>query len=413
MSRKKSSPQRKLQVIVDPGSSQFKIFYLIDDKLVKYMAMGGEYISLPQKYSGSLPKLGSLGHPENNAWFQTEGSDEVHLVGNLAKQKNICLNLKRSKHDLLENRVIAIIGAIAMKNSLYKVFSLDLGILIPVNEIREIESVKDWRSNLKEKLNKFTFQGQEIKARVKRLDVKPEGFGVLLENKTMIKDSGTAVVMAGHRNTSCLFINDRSIQIGNSGTSMLGFSQVIKKLKSEISYLSEDSILASLTTACNTVSTYLPEHGIRYKAEQVKIDFAALIPPSFSRDRNEEVKRLSSIYDRALEEYWLSLINWLEQTLPSANQVDYFVFCGGTSLLLEEKIPSLLEAYNASLLAQNGDDDDTIHRYLFYRKSPELNKFNNRNLSTRLKDAWGFFLFFTGYDYKNKIINESTGEPKS
>ncbi len=404
----KSKPSQRLVVVFDSGTSLLKILYVVNDTRVKWMTMGAEYFPLPASRADSLTLDLGRGDPEDHAWFRTSKSGECHTVGLLARNQRASTSIKKTKKELLAYKIIAAIGAIASREELLSSFELELGVLIPYNEYRHLKE-DDWLTGLKKALSSFYFQGQRL--RVKLLDFlcMPEGYGIANylnqeEESADFNRGNSALIMLGYRNTSCLFFRRGTISQPESGTSMLGFHTLLDKLLERIPALSPEDLINAITTQTKEEWSYNCQN-FHYSEGETTINWAHL----FGSQELEggQLQKLQQAYDESLAEYWRLLSDWLDETLPTREEVNVMVFGGGSYHLLTPQLneyADLLGAHSWETQAKNH-----LKKYLLWQNAPQKERFMKENLGLRFADAWGFFLKFANYD-SSKILERHSGE---
>ena len=408
--QRKSKPSQRLVVVFDSGTSLLKILYVVNDARAKWMTMGAEYFPLPASRADSLTLDLGKSHPEDHAWFRTSKSGECHTVGLLARNQRATTSIKKTKKELLAYKIIAAIGAIASREELLSSFELELGVLIPYNEYRHLKE-DDWLTELKKALSSFYFQGQRF--RVKLLDFlcMPEGYGIAnYLNQESEKESAdfnrgnSALIMLGHRNTSCLFFRRGTISQPESGTSMLGFHTLLEKLLDKFPGLSPSDLINAMTTSTKEEWNCYREN-FHYSEQATTINWAHL----FGSQELEEAQQMrwQLSYDESLAEYWRLLADWLDEILPTTEQVNVMVFAGGSYHLLMSQLSEYAESKGARSWSTQAKNH--LKKYLLWQNAPQKERFMRENLGRRFADAWGFFLKFANYDL-SKILERRSGE---
>ncbi|MGL5835974.1 MAG: hypothetical protein ACRC1Z_22495, partial [Waterburya sp.] len=339
-------PKTVIKLVIDPGTSLLKILYVINDSVVKWFTMMPEYIALTSESAESLPinnnSINSIGLPEDNAWVRLSESDDCHLVGYIAKDYKATTSIKKLKHESLIYKVLAVVGAIALREKLPKNFKLELGILLPLSEYRlEV----NWKNKLFEALSNFYFQDRLLKVKLSFFVYKPEGYGYTLYTHSQndadyFHNGNTAIIMMGYRNTSCLFSHRGTHSQEHSQTTDLGFYTLLDKVIKIIPGLSRDDLIKALSTETKE-SWSKPQNKkscLIYDEVSTAIDFARLTK---SKDPNEaelEKTKIERAYNNSLVEYWRLLSDWLDEILPRQKQVDAILVAGGSSDLLKEQL---------------------------------------------------------------------------
>lgn len=402
--KSKSEPKDNLIVVFDPGTSISKIFYVINNGVVKWITMGAEYFPLSPNRADSLTNDSDLGSPEDNAWIRTTKSGECHTVGLLASNQQATTSIKKSKKELLAYKILAAIGAIASREKLDSSFKLELGVLIPYNEYKHLKEDRDWSSNLKSTLSSFYFQTRQLKVKLSDLQCVPEGYGIASylsqrEYAADFRNGNSAVIMLGYRNTSCLYFRRGTLDQAYSDTTLFGFHTLLQKMVEKVPTLTKQDLIRAISTKTEenwTCSNYL----YNYKEVETKLQFEAL-------SRKSDPQQLEQAYQTSLSEYWKLLSDWLDETLPQAKEIDLMVFGGGSYQLLKTQLAGYANSWNAKYLETSAKDD--LKKYLLWSKAPNKERFLKENLGVRFADAWGFFLKFADYD-RSLTLHRRTGE---
>ncbi len=126
----------------------------------------------------------------------------------------------------------------------------------------------------------------------------PEGYGIAnyLNQEKAAKDfnrGNSALIMLGHRNTSCLFFRRGTISQPESGTSMLGFHTLLEKLLDKIPGFSPSDLINAMTTQTRELSYH--QENFHYSEQATTINWAHL----FGSQELEEaqLQRLQLSYD--------------------------------------------------------------------------------------------------------------------
>ncbi|MEL6578586.1 MAG: ParM/StbA family protein [Cyanobacteria bacterium J06621_12] len=407
----KPKPKSVLKLVFDPGTSLSKILYVVDEKAVKWMTMGAEYLTLRPESAEELPISNGMGKPEDNAWVRLAKKSECHAVGFVASNYRGTSSIKKLKHESLTFKILATVGAIAQREKLGNNLELELGILLPYNEYL---LSKDWLAELKAALASFYFQNQRFKVKLTRYSCKPEGYGIAkysseCSGASYFSEGNTAIIMLGYRNTSCLFFRRGSVSKPESGTADLGFYTLLDKLISKAPGLSRSDILKAIENKfeesygrASNNQTYF-----NYKELSSVIDFTSLVKADSVEALQKKSEKLKQSYNISLDEYWTLLENWLYELLPRRGEIDGFVLAGGSSDLLYSRFRNYTIALGVQSFENSASDE--LKKYLLYGKDPQKERFMRESLAKRFADAWGFFVSFTKYDL-SQILDRNTGE---
>ena len=412
ISKKKSQQLQRLTVVLDPGTSLSKILYVVNDGTVQWMTMGAESLTLPATSASSLPIDNGMGFPEDNAWVRLNKAGECHLLGFVASNYRATTSIKKLKHESLLFKILGTIGAIASREKLGSSFDLELGVLLPLNEYRLAASRE---ADIKSALASFYFQDKRLRVKLRDFLVMPEGYGTAKychreDENNSFKSAQTAILMLGYRNTSCLFFRRGTVSLSESGTTDLGFYTLIDKLIEKIPHLKREDILRAIKIEFSESRAPSSQHNnqFTYSEEWAAIDWSAFTSSKQSFSERQELEdSFKNIYELCLAEYWCLLKNWLDEILPQTQEIDAFIFTGGSYDLLQ----FLLNNYANSLSASSSHTYayDELKKYLLWRDAMGKERFMRENLAMRFADAWGFFVDFANYDLK-KILDRNTGE---
>ena len=211
----------------DPSSSMSKGLYAVGAGEMQWLCMEPEVIQLPQSSITQLQERPfTSAQPENEAWIQV--GNLFSAVGYLARERFYANPaLRVLKADRARYKVLAMVGAIAVRHQLPACFELDLGILLPYGEYEDRDSLVRL---LAEDLADFSFRGQHYQVRLSQFDCLPEGGGLLMRGLEPQRcwDSQGLVIMVGFRNTSYLLMERGSFQRGE--TQDLGFIRFLERV---------------------------------------------------------------------------------------------------------------------------------------------------------------------------------------
>lgn len=386
---------KKPIVCIDVGSSLSKVIYQAGSD-IKYLLMQPEHLALPPESAPMLPADSDLGFPEDNAWIRFKKDGDCHAVGRVALDYKAFVNFKTLKSQIAIPKILAAIGVIAEREHLSENFCLDLGVLLPWGEIQSREQLE---TELKAAMRSFYFRNRRLKVTLEQFECVPEASGAAMWDAKYQADFRTenrAYLMFGHRNTSLLFFRKGTLSRKESSTTLLGFYDLIDKMRQKVPGLEREEVLNALQTRFERkyltfVKTYDYEVPIN--------DFlwSRLLKSTSSEKSIAEKALLANAYKTSLKEYWLLLSNWVDSELPQMNEIDAVVRCGGVSDLLAGEIKKFFcskpinapDAYSSNLFRPLGLENKG--------KEKEYLEFTKLNLYTRMVDAWGFFAIFSGY----------------
>ncbi|XWK91774.1 MAG: ParM/StbA family protein (plasmid) [Phormidium sp.] len=386
--------QTNLVCVFDGGTSIAKILFQVGGGEVQWMIMEPEHIALPAASAANLPNDSGMGKPEDNAWVRLNKTGECHAIGLVARNYKAIVSIKNLKCQSLVFKILAAIGAIAERSNLPDELELELGIMLPFGEYA---SRFDLSIDLKAALKSFYFRSRRLKVKLVDCLCVPEGFGAAKFTSSTKADyfhaGNTAQVMLGYRNTSCLFFRRGTLSSSESGTTTLGFYDLLDKVGAKVPGISKDDLGRSIYTLSENVF-----NRARLETKPVFKTEIAFHNLAVNRDASKamlEVERIKQAYQTSLEEYWILLKNWLNESLPRDRELDAIVYSGGAVVLLEEKLKEYTASRNA-LYCTSGATEQ-VQKNLLVSKQDEK-EFIAKNLAIRFADAWGFFVDFADYD---------------
>ncbi|MEC4820008.1 MAG: hypothetical protein SAK29_43070 [Scytonema sp. PMC 1069.18] len=123
---------------------------------------------------------------------------------------------------------------------------LHLAMLLPWNEYNDNER---FRKQLELMLTRFKFRGEGWNIALHTFLCRPEGAGLLAirikqKGKSWFQESTVALLMFGHRNTTCLYFEKGIRKVGDSP--LLGFSTFLDDVCSRVSGLERDQLAAAI-----------------------------------------------------------------------------------------------------------------------------------------------------------------------
>lgn len=322
----------KLRMAVDPGSSMTKISYQIEDRPSQILWMPSEVKRM------SLGTINNTFNPggnlSRNAWVRIQEEDKPVAVGFLAKNNFGMARMDLPKYQQAVYKILAAVGAIVGQSKRRSV-KLDLGVMLPYSETanqRDLEFV------LTNSLKHFYFQDKKISVKVSDFECVPEGFGLLMlaekkRGEKWLNNSEIAVLMFGHRNTSCLTFKNGTLAKANSATSEIGFARFIDTVIERRPGLKPDSLGQKLTELAliglNQYRGQLPE--LSPKLFQIKF-----LAQEAGYKSVKDYHLITNAIAEAKEDHWESLSEWLDTVVSSG--VSQVIVAGGSSLFFRDKI---------------------------------------------------------------------------
>ena len=207
----------------DIGASASKFFYRVQPGQTVPLWMDAAVANGLNE--SALPSIGSKHRPQDSAWLEI--GSEIVLVGESAKAFLDNTSLSANKSDKAAYKIAAALGVIAELEQLPSQYKAFIWLPLPLTEIRTREQIAT-------KFNDICEQG--FGCRERRQDVQPilkffpEGFGLYLNRKKQLENSGqaisgrrTLILMMGHRNLSILCFEGGSLRAGRSNSDGPGF----------------------------------------------------------------------------------------------------------------------------------------------------------------------------------------------
>lgn len=313
-SKKSSVPH--LLIAIDPGASSIKVVGSLE----------GDVRCVPFTIDPYCLEVHDDPQPrsdfnENSVWVRMAGI--TYAIGNLAVTKYDCpLGIKPLKIDSIVPKICAAVAVLHRKLNLPKVFDLSITSVLPAGEFSYEDRM---RSELIQLLRSVVTPGGMIKPRLKRLDISPEGFGVMLWHRTqgMAQNRDLGAIMFGFRNTSVLF--SVKGEVARLKSSDLGFHQVLEKVSS--------------TSGGNYPEAELILPIWNYLVGGQENSFRRILR---SVDREDETRRIKAAVDKAMSEYKRNLETWL---MGAMQPTDTIVMCGGNADYIGNYLNPFLEKY--------------------------------------------------------------------
>jgi len=271
--------------------------------------------------------------PEDSAWLKFFGN--YYAVGFLAKRYFYSEHsLQSLKVDTAIAQSLALIGSFAHRHELAN-FSLNLGVLLPWNELRDQEK---YRLHLSQALTNFVFRGKTLSVSLESFTALPEGGGIFARGRVpllnQIKQNNPrfhniVVIMLGYRNASILVIEKGELSKGSTGN--FGLARMIEKIQSFTSGQTPDLLVPVI---CQ-VGSKLGKRAIETLARSNQREL-----------RKKEIAEISQAIADARVEYFSLLRNWLLQHISPESQIDELIISGGTALYLKSELMELFKSFS-------------------------------------------------------------------
>ncbi|MGK7898121.1 MAG: ParM/StbA family protein [Xenococcus sp. (in: cyanobacteria)] len=388
----------KLTLIFDPGTSLTKALYKSGRKgAVKFLTMDSHLLAVGVERFARFNKTSDFAKPEDNAWLQTDNS-ACFLVGRLARESRASTSIKLLKYESMVPKILALIGAIALKEKLSRFIKLELSILLPYGEY---SNRGDLEQELQKSLGKFKFQGSEYQVELQRSGFFPEGFGIFssrAQNNSpeLIQGETSAILMFGYRNTSLLLFPEGSFSLDGSGSTELGFYNFSDLLIQQASGLTRDAIKSAIYTGVERVINYKTARG--EDKSVTKIAVGDLVRVRDPHRADVEKRRLRTAVANASQDYWQLLRDWLDEVLPGQRHLDQLIYTGGTSGFFEEELQGYLSKKYSKIGVGSTDEMEQELLSVLGLSELGLEKFKQEQLPLRFADAWGIFKRFAKFN---------------
>ena len=370
---------QQIQIAFDPGSSATKAIYKLGGQTPHVILMEPEVIEVPLASIEQRSGYGDAGivTPVNDAWISFRQRDEnCFAVGYLARQLRASINLNRLKYENALFKLLAVLGAVVQREQLDgSDISVWISVLLPLGEFADRER---FEQQLKQQIRSFYFRGERIQADLQEVRINPEGGGFTLE---LLRDRGKewftsreaiCSLMLGHRNSSALVFSRGQLNMSASGTTDLGFVQLVDKVIQKTSGQNRYSLTRTLYEIGNDISSN-------------NLLLRSLAKSERSKNVEQEIDQIVEAISVARQEYWQILKSWIDSVLP--NRVDKLCVCGGAGYYLRNEIQNHLGWADPLWGESSGIVWEAAERL----EDPSLNR--------RLLDVWYIFqwYFITNY----------------
>lgn len=397
----------KLTLICDPGTSLIKVLYRVGRKgQLKHLTMDAQILKLDGNLVTNLNKSSEFGKPEDNAWLQTYDRS-CYLVGRLAREYRASTSIKSLKYESIVPKILAIVGAIAVKEKLSKSLQLDLAVLLPYGELSNSQEME---KEIRSKIEEFEFQGETYRVEIQKYRFSPEGLGIathLFKKKPRdrVQSQTLAILMFGYRNTSLLLFKDGTLSVDRSETTNLGFYNFCDRLIKQTSGLSREEIQSAIYTRSENFINHQTALG---EERTVTTLFVEELVKSRDKQRAEaEKKNLETAIANSRKEYWQLIEAWLNEVLPTQRHLDELIYTGGTSGFFRQELNDYLSGKYANIEVSSTEKMERELQLELNFSEVGWEKFKQQQLPLRFADAWGLFIGFTRY---NPTVLSKTGK---
>ena len=390
----------KLTIVCDHGTSLSKVLYRIGRSgRVKHLTVDPELLKLDANVVEQLPRNSGFGRSEHNAWLQTN-ADSCYLVGRLAQEYRASTSIKSLKYELIVPKILAVIGAIALKEKLSDRVKLDLALLLPIGESSNNPQLK---KELEESIKEFKFQGNTISVELQRYCCQPEGYGLACEllkshSIDVVQSQTFALLMFGYRNTSLLLFKDGTLSMDRSETTNLGFYNFSDRIIKKTSGLSREDILSAVDTKKENFINH--QTALGEERLVTKIAAADLVKSQDKQKAKAEINNIEAAIALSKQEYWQLIEAWLNEVLPSQRHLDKLIYTGGTSGFFGQELSDYLSGKYPDIEVSSTEKMEQELQSELNLSEVGLEKFNRQRLALRFADAWGLFVDFARYASK-------------
>ena len=361
----------KLLLTLDPGTTDSKICYRI--------AEGGNLSSFKLLLMNSITTIVSresieayessritTPNPESEAWIKYD--DEFYVTGFLAERFGAILDKKALKYEGAITKVLATVGAIALKEGLGTSIDLALSIVLPYSEWQDREKI---RSILETALERFWFRDIEFSVNLEFFKCLPEGGGLLLTRGKKLgnafNESKIISLMWGYRDLSVL-TSHRNLMDGVTGK--LGFLEMLEQIQKRTSGLEEKELLYAVHKA-----------GAKINARNLK----HLAKSQNPKRRAEEVIGIAEAIKTVRADYWGRVSRWLLMKLPRDSQE--IVIGGGTAYYFHKELKDFMARnYQETKVYWSANLEKDVQTV--FNLDPNID-----SICVRLADAYGVFRF--------------------
>ncbi|PAX57120.1 ParM/StbA family protein [Brunnivagina elsteri] len=261
-------------------------------------------------------------YPENAAWVGI--GEDYRAVGYLARTVyRATLGLKPRKYELAVYKTLAVVWTIAEKFKLLDSFSVSLALLLPPGEFEDSAFLKPM---LKDALDEFDTPMGIMRVHLIGYECFPEGGGIYAmyckNTGEAIRRKVIALVMLGYRNASAI-VSRRGI-LNRGKTANLGMVRMVDLVMERTSGYESEELLEAIIAAGSE-----PKAQHFYHLCNSKMNF------------NRQIEQIIFAVNSARDEYINSLANWLKEVLPTKNELDEVIICGGTADYLRDDLDAI------------------------------------------------------------------------
>ncbi|MGF1488946.1 MAG: ParM/StbA family protein [Prochloraceae cyanobacterium] len=380
----------QIRIGIDNGHSTSKVlYYLVENNRLKYSVVRPEYICLSPENAPNLPNGGTV--PENLAWIQYTKGGDCHLIGQLAKSYSSLMDFNSPKINSLIPKILAIVGAICLKEETSSVVAIDLIILTPWGEYPKINShLEKLEKDIRKALQSFYFQGQKFLVSLNSFSLLPEASGLAIFDQLLDKNSQYKrhyYFMVGDKTASGLYFADGLIVPEFSMTCDLAFNDLAHKFLTLVPSLDKASLSRAISTKLVKTRTLTSNDTF---VSSTQVDWESLVRDSDRRTAAE----LEQNFEIALNQFWLVMAQKLNATLPLGHHLHSVTRCGGTTDFL---MPKLKQYFTNTALKTPSTVASSLVKALEIDRNHDLAvEFFRLNFPLRFADIWAAMLTLAG-----------------
>lgn len=303
MIKKNSIPH--LLLAIDTGASLIKVVASIAGSPDCHVFALEPYCVNLTETEEPIPAL-KKNFDSRSVWVKVK--DEYYAVGNLAQTKyNAFFSVKPLKNDNIVPKIIAAVAVAHKHFNLPPKFKLSIVAVLPPSEYTYSQDVG---TELLNALDSIETPAGQIFPRSPKVNVYPEGYGILTYHDRAELEENICVIMCGFRNTSILFSTDG--QLNGLKTSDYGFYSMLEQISATSGGYKEVDLI-------EPVYQYLTH----------KKDYPLAFDGIFkSKDNVKEFCKLTDSIKKAHTDYSRNLVNWIESVM---RKTDRIIFAGGTA----------------------------------------------------------------------------------
>jgi hypothetical protein len=232
-----STPIEPIVIVIDLGSSLFKVMYTGAHGHPVPLALRPQLVSTvgADRIAAQMYEYGD--DPFRSAWIEVDGT--TYAGGEFAADLSGRQYHELSKWDDLLPRILIVLGLVADRLGIEAEFAAHVGLLLPRDEIHRPDRTERLQA-ITQAAAAFQFRGETVACQLD-LKVSTEGAGLFASHAVALEKSGVnpmrvdiPVVMLGERNTSVVLYRGGKINPALSSSDGPGFYQFAEMLKKSI-----------------------------------------------------------------------------------------------------------------------------------------------------------------------------------